>query len=118
MDITRLPLLTLITFVPLIPRANAGMVRLAALGTSLVSWVLSLLLLIGFLPSHPNFQYVERLDWIPAFGIQYKLGVDGLSVVLVVLTTTLTWISILASFGPIRDRVKEYMISFLILEVG
>src|SRR4029077_40717 len=51
-------------------------------------------------------------------GIQYKLGVDGLSLVLVVLTTTLTWISILASFGPIKERVKEYMISFLILEVG
>ena len=126
MDITTLPLLTLITFVPLagaiviafIPRSQPGAVRGAALGTSLVSWALSLLLLVGFLPSHPNFQFVERADWIPAFGIQYKLGVDGLSVALVVLTTTLTWISILASFGPIRERVKEYMISFLILEVG
>src|SRR6185437_11865639 len=55
---------------------------------------------------------------IPAFGIQYKLGVDGLSLVLVVLTTTLSWICILASFGPIKERVKEYMASFLILEVG
>ena len=60
----------------------------------------------------------EAFDWIPAFGIQYKLGVDGLSLALVVLTTTLTWISILASFGPIQVRIKEYMISFLILEVG
>src|SRR5436305_4140450 len=126
MDITGLPILTLITFVPLlgailiafIPRTNSGLVRATALGTSLISWALSLLLLVGFLPSHPNFQFVERLDWIPAFGIQYKLGVDGLSVALVVLTTTLTWISILASFGPIKERVKEYMISFLILEVG
>ena len=58
------------------------------------------------------------VDWIPVFGIQYKVGVDGLSLALVVLTTTLTWISILASFGPIKTRVKEYMISFLILEVG
>ena len=126
MDITGLPLLTLITFTPLlgaiviafIPRESPGLVRAAALGTSLLSWALSLLLLVGFLPSHPNFQFVERADWIPAFGIQYKLGVDGLSLVLVVLTTTLTWISILASFGPIKERVKEYMISFLILEVG
>ena len=60
----------------------------------------------------------EAVDWIPLFGIQYKVGADGLSVALVVLTTTLSWISILASFSPIRDRVKEYMISFLILEVG
>ena len=52
------------------------------------------------------------------FGINYAVGVDGLSLALVVLTTTLTWISILASFGPIQTRVKEYMISFLILEVG
>ena len=65
-----------------------------------------------------GFQQVEQVDWIPVFGIQYKLGVDGLSLVLVVLTTTLSWISILASFGPIKERVKEYMISFLILEVG
>jgi NADH-quinone oxidoreductase subunit M len=61
---------------------------------------------------------VETAEWIPAFGIEYKLGVDGISLALVVLTTTLTWISILASFGPIKDRVKEYMISFLVLEVG
>ena len=59
-----------------------------------------------------------ELDWIPVFGIQYKLGVDGLSVALVVLTTTLTWISILASFKPIQTRIKEYMVAFLVLEVG
>src|SRR5438552_6137238 len=126
MDITGIPILTLITFVPLagailigfVPRRNPGLVRGVALATSLISWALSLLLLVGFLPSHPNFQFVERVDWIPAFGIQYKLGVDGISLILVVLTTTLTWISILASFGPIKERVKEYMISFLVLEVG
>jgi NADH-quinone oxidoreductase subunit M len=72
---------------------------------------------VGGLPAH-GCQLKETLDWIPAFGIQYKLGTDGLSLALVILTTTLTWISILASFGPIQVRVKEYMISFLILEVG
>ena len=92
--------------------------RAVALGTALVAFVLSLVLLIGYLPERPGFQYIEQLDWIPLFGIQYKLGVDGLSVALVVLTTTLMWISILASFGPIKERVKEYMVSFLILEVG
>src|SRR5256886_2925942 len=119
-------ILTLITFVPLVgaiviaflPRERRDLVRFTALGTALLAWVFSLYMLIGFLPTHPGFQFVEVADWIPAFGIQYKLGADGLSVVLVVLTTTLTWISILASFGPIRERVKEYMISFLILEVG
>ena len=72
----------------------------------------------GFDVNATGFQFGEQADWVPAFGIQYKLGVDGISLALVVLTTTLTWISILASFGPIKTRVKEYMISFLILEVG
>src|SRR4029077_4915585 len=64
------------------------------------------------------FQMVETVNWIPIFGIQYKRGIDGLSLALVILTTTLSWISILASFAPIQTRIKEYMISFLILEVG
>jgi len=76
MDVTGLPLLSAITFVPLvgailiafIPRRNPGLVRATALGASLVSWALSLLLLVGFLPSHPNFQFVERADWIPPSG--------------------------------------------------
>ncbi|MGI8703987.1 MAG: NADH-quinone oxidoreductase subunit M [Candidatus Limnocylindrales bacterium] len=123
---TNLPILTLITFVPLagalliafLPRGRPDLARWAALITSLVSFVLSLLLLPAFDPGASGFQFKEQADWIPAFGIQYKLGIDGISLALVVLTTTLSWISILASFGPIRDRVKEYMISFLILEVG
>ncbi|MBA3779217.1 MAG: NADH-quinone oxidoreductase subunit M [Chloroflexi bacterium] len=123
---TNLPILTLITFVPLagalliafLPRGRPDLARWAALITSLVSFVLSLLLLPAFEVGAPGFQFKEQADWIPAFGIQYKLGIDGISLALVVLTTTLSWISILASFGPIKDRVKEYMISFLILEVG
>ena len=126
LDITSLPILSLIVFVPLIgavviavmPRDGTNAIRAVALGTALVAWILSLLMLVGFPIGRPGFYYSEVLDWIPTFGVQYKVGVDGLSVVLVVLTTTLTWISILASFRPIQTRVKEYMISFLILEVG
>ena len=125
-DLSGLPILTLITFTPLVgaiviaflPRERLSWIRWAALGTALVAWALSLLLLTAFNPEESGFQFGEVADWVPAFGIQYKLGVDGISLALVVLTTTLTWISILASFGPIKERVKEYMISFLILEVG
>jgi NADH-quinone oxidoreductase subunit M len=125
-DLSGLPILTLITFAPLVgalviaflPRERLNWIRWAALGTALVAWALSLLLLAAFDPGASGFQFGEVADWVPAFGIQYKLGVDGISLALVVLTTTLTWISILASFGPIKERVKEYMISFLILEVG
>jgi NADH-quinone oxidoreductase subunit M len=119
-------MLSFVIFTPLIGAlivafAPSRYARQLALAASLVAWVLSLLLLIGFEPNAPaarQFQLVETLDWIPLFGIQYKVGVDGLSLILVVLTTTLTWISILASFAPIKDRIKEYMVSFLILEVG
>lgn len=124
-----LPILSLITFVPLagaivigfVPRERTAAIRRLALGTALLSFALSLLLLASFVPASTGthgFEYQESFSWIPAFGIHYALGVDGLSLVLVVLTTLLSWISILASFRPIQDRVKEYMISFLILEVG
>ena len=126
MTLPQLPWLTLVTFVPLVgalviaflPRTNLRAIRMAALITALAAWVVSLAILAGFDREATGFQLVETADWIPAFGIQYKLGIDGISLALVVLSTTLTWICILASFGPIKERVKEYMISFLILEVG
>jgi NADH-quinone oxidoreductase subunit M len=123
MDFTGLPILSIIVFLPLVGAVvvaalPSSMTRRAALGFALATWVVSLLLLAGYLPGGAGFQYIEVADWIPAFGIQYRLGVDGLSAALVVLTTTLSWICILASFGPIQTRIKEYMIAFLVLEVG
>jgi NADH-quinone oxidoreductase subunit M len=126
MTISDLPIVTIVTFTPLVGAlliafAPSRYARSLALAASLVAWVVSLFLLVGFNPDPPDgrpFQYVQSAAWIPLFGIQYKVGVDGLSLILVVLTTTLSWISILASFAPIRERIKEYMVSFLILEVG
>ncbi len=123
MDISSVPLLSVIVFLPLVGAivvglASASVARPLALFFALLTWVASLLLLIGYLPDRPGFQYVEEVAWIPIFGIQYKLGADGLAVALVVLTTTLSWISILASFKPIQTRIKSYMVSFLVLEVG
>ena len=123
MDVSSIPILTIVTFLPLIgvlliAVAPASYARPLALGIAVLTSVVSLFLLIGYLPGRPGFQFVETYAWIPVFGIQYKLGADGLSIALVVLTTTMTWISILASFKPIQTRIKEYMISFLVLEVG
>ncbi len=125
-DVNSFPILSVVVFLPLLGAIAVAILptsatRVVALGFALLTWVVSLLLLIGYLPGRTGdaeFQYVVAIDWIPAFGIQYKLGVDGLSAALVVLTTTLSWICILASFKPITTRIKEYMISFLILEVG
>ena len=125
MNLAELPVLTLVTFLPLLGAVVVAVLpstltRPVALGFALATWVVSLLLLVGYLPDRAGaqFEYSVTYDWIPVFGIQYKLGVDGLSAALVVLTTTLSWIAILASWNPIQTRIKEYMISFLILEVG
>ncbi len=126
MNVSEFPIVSLIIFLPLVgaivvaflPNRRADLARYTALGFALAAWVASLILLIGFTPGRPGFEYIEQQPWIPLFGIRYKVGVDGLSMAMVVLTTTLTWISILASFRPIQNRVKEYMVSFLVLEVG
>jgi NADH-quinone oxidoreductase subunit M len=122
---TDLPILTIITFLPLagalvVAVLPTSWTRPVALAFALATWAVSLLLLVGYDPQRAGaqFQFVEAADWIPVFGIQYKLGADGLSAALVVLTTTLTWICILASWTPIQTRIKEFMISFLVLEVG
>ncbi|RLT47598.1 MAG: NADH-quinone oxidoreductase subunit M, partial [Candidatus Limnocylindrus sp. ZSMar2m-chloro-G89] len=121
-----MPILSLIIFAPLLgalgiaflPSSRPSLIRFAALGVSLVTFALSLGMLLGIRGQSGEFAFSEQLSWIPSFGITYHLGVDGLSGALVVLTTLLSWICILASFGPIQTRVKEYFISFLILETG
>jgi len=123
LNVSDIPMLSIVIFLPLVGAIvlavlPTSMARSVALTTALLTWIVSLLLLIGYSPTSAPFQFEEQLDWIPVFGIQYKLGMDGLSAALVVLTTTLTWVSILASWHPIQTRVKEYMVSFLVLEVG
>jgi NADH-quinone oxidoreductase subunit M len=121
-----MPILSLIIFAPLLgalgiaflPSSRPSLIRIAALGVSLVTFALSLGMLLGIRGQSGEYAFSEQLSWIPSFGITYHLGVDGLSGALVVLTTLLSWICILASFGPIQTRVKEYFISFLILETG
>ena len=121
------PLLSLVTFLPLVgvaiilvTRGDAALVarnaRYVALWTSLITFLLSLLLWTNFDPDMSDFQFVEKAPWIPAFGINYTMGVDGISMFFVLLSTLLTPICVLASWEAIEVRVKEYMISFLVLE--
>jgi len=83
---------------------------------SCVEFLLSLLLYAGFDPASARIQFGERVSWIRAFGSSYLLGVDGISLPLVLLTTFLTPVAILASFSDIRSRVKAYMACMLLLE--
>jgi NADH-quinone oxidoreductase subunit M len=120
-----LPILSLIVFVPLVgvlallfvPGSNHRAIRWIALAAALASFGFSLALL-GYQTSGAEFQYREDLSWIPAFGMRYTLGVDGLSTVLVLLTTVLSVISIFYSWDPIQTRVKEYYATMLLLMVG
>jgi len=121
-------ILTLLTFFPVIgailllviPRSREQALRWTALAASLITFLVSLALLAGFDRSQPELQMVIRLPWIRIAGwtIEYHLGVDGLSLLLVLLTTFLTPISILSSWTAIQERVKEFMVFFLLLETG
>lgn len=124
---TDFPLLSLLTFLPLIGaflimmiRGEEGHVaknaRYAAIFTSGIVFLLSLILLRDFNPDSADFQFVEKISWFPSLGINYHMGVDGISFFFVVLSAFLTPICILASWNSVQSRVKEYMIAFLILE--
>ncbi len=122
-----LPILSLITFLPLVgavfiitvrgePDVVARNARNVALLTSVTTFLLSLGLWFGFDTTTAAFQFQERAAWMPGFNIAYHLGVDGISVLFVLLATLLTPICILASWQSITERVKEYMIAFLVME--
>ena len=125
---TDFPLLSFVTFLPLagaimillFVRGDAEDVarnsRWGAFWVSLVTFFASLVLWFQFEPGTADFQFVEQHDWLPAYKIAYQMGVDGISVFFVLLSTLLTPICILASWTAIQERVKEYMIAFLVLE--
>ncbi|MBT6136749.1 MAG: NADH-quinone oxidoreductase subunit M [Rhodospirillaceae bacterium] len=121
------PLLSLVTFLPLVgavfimlTRGEDAVVarnaRYVALWTSLITFVVSLLIWVNFDPTTADFQMVEKHAWIPESNISYHMGVDGISVFFVLLSTFLTPICILASWESVQTRVREYMIAFLVLE--
>jgi len=119
------PILTLVVFTPLfgvlalltLPGDNHRAIRWVALLAALASLFFSFVLL-GYDAGGPEFQFREEMEWIPAFGMGYRLGVDGISVVLVLLTTILSVVAILYSWDPIKTRVKEYYATMLLLMVG
>ncbi|MDF2097189.1 NADH-quinone oxidoreductase subunit M [Aquibaculum arenosum] len=121
------PLLSLVTFLPLVgaafilaARGDEAVVarnaRYVALWTSLITFLLSLFIWFGFERGTAEFQFVERAEWFPSLGIAYHMGVDGISMPFVLLSTLLTPLCVLASWDAVQKRVKEYMIAFLVLE--
>ena len=99
-------------------RKGSGGVRAFALAVSLATFALSVVMYVGFRPGFAGMQFVEQAEWIPRFGIAYKVGVDGISLLLVMLTTILTPIAILFSFDDVRKKTRLYYMSLLFLETG
>ena len=120
--------LNLVIFFPLLgvlvllflPSEKKNLIRWTALITSLVTFGLSIWVLTMFDKSNPDLQLGLNLPWIQVAGwnINYTIGVDGLSILLVLLTTFLTPISILSTWKAVEERVKDFMLFFLLLEVG
>jgi len=120
------PILSTVTFLPLVGaflillirddgQSARRNIRNVALLTTVFTFILSLFIWIGFDYSNAGFQMVEKREWLDS-GISYHMGVDGISMLFVILTTFLMPFCILASWETIENRVKEYMIAFLILE--
>ena len=123
---TDAPLLSLITFVPLAGAALLLIVggdiemrnrncRFLALWTTLVAFAISIVMWANFDPGRSDFQFTEKHEWLGG-GISYHMGVDGISVLFILLTTFIMPFCILASWKAIDTRVREYMIAFLVLE--
>ncbi len=120
-----MPILSLITFLPLagallfifIPKEQKNLFRIFALLLTIITFIISLTLFFQFDSGTADPQFGERAEWI-GYGIQYHVGIDGISLLLVLLTTLLFPIAILSSWNYIQDKVKEYHIFMLILQTG
>jgi NADH-quinone oxidoreductase subunit M len=118
--------LSLLLFLPLVgalillvmPKASGDTIRWIANAVQLAGFVLSVPLWFWYNPQNADFQFVERMTWIPSVGAEYFLGVDGFSVLLILLTTLIGFIATLSSWTAIEERVKEYYIFLLVLQTG
>ena len=125
MDFILNHLLTYVLFIPtaaalvlfLIPASSEKFIRWTAFGASIITFLVSLIVWLRFIPAQSGFQMQEQAIWYPAVNASYHLGVDGLSLTMLLLTTFLTPLAILAS-DHIKDRIKPYMQLFLLLETG
>jgi NADH-quinone oxidoreductase subunit M len=125
MDFIVRHILTLILFLPtaaavaifFLPASKEKLIKWAAFLFSLLPLLFTVFLWIGFKADQAGFQYQEQVAWFPSIASTYHLGIDGISLPMVLLTTLLTPLALLASFS-IKDRIKPYMMLFLFLETG
>ena len=119
-------LLTVVTFLPalgallvfLLPRDRPELAKATSVAVTAVTFLVSLPLLLGFNPADAGYQFSEQRPWMPSLGVSYHVGIDGISVLLVLLTTFLTPLTMLSAWHAIESRWKEFSITMLLLETG
>src|SRR5574340_439140 len=122
----QLPILSILVFFPVLgavllaflDRKNHKLLKLVTLGLSLAEFLFSLPLWFRFDSQTAAMQFVERYNWLPQYGISYYVGIDGFSLLLIMLSTFLTPLCVLATWTDIQHRVKEFMICLLTLMAG
>lgn len=120
------PILTLLIFIPLagvgllmlIPATNKGAIRITTLAVAGLNLLVALTLLFGFDPTTYKMQFTESVPWIPDIGVTYVVGIDGMSLLLLLLTTYVALVSIACSWSAVEKQVKGFMICLLLMETG
>jgi NADH-quinone oxidoreductase subunit M len=119
-------LLTAVTFLPtlgalalvLVPRRLGGLHRAIGLAVAVITFLISIPLWTRFEGDSADFQFEEVARWLPSLGVSYHIGIDGISLLLVMLTTLLTPLALASAWHAIEDRTKEFVITVLLLETG
>ncbi|HTO85989.1 MAG TPA: NADH-quinone oxidoreductase subunit M [Thermoanaerobaculia bacterium] len=123
--LSNIPILSLIVYIPLlgalaivflVPREKAGAIKALATAAALLDFVVSLPLWFAFDRGGAGYQFVERVSWIPSLGVEYHFGIDGISLVLILLTTLMGVVAVACSYTAITERLKEYYVLLLLLQ--
>ena len=126
MTILGMPILSFLVFFPLIgaglialiPKSAEKLVKHVALAVALIEFAASVPLFFAYIPSTAGMQFEERAAWLPGIGASYHLGIDGLSLFLILLTTALSALAVLGSYDAITQKVRAYYMMLLALETG
>lgn len=119
-------ILTLLLLLPIVgsllvlmlPKENHQLTRIAGLAISVVIFIVSMFLYFSFDPANANFQFTQKIEWVKGLGIYYHVGIDGMSILLVLLTTFMTPLALLSTWSSIDVKVKEFTFFMLMLEAG
>jgi NADH-quinone oxidoreductase subunit M len=125
MELTSIPILSIVAYIPLagallliffVPKERTGAIKSLATTVAGLDFLVSLPLWFAFDRGHAGYQFTERASWIPSLGVEYHFGIDGISLVLILLTTLIGFIAVYSSFTAIAERQKEYYVLLLLLQ--